>query len=445
MFPETVGCRRWAWLVAVSVVALVALTPQSASAAGVEITPRPWYRHYDRYNYGNDWYYGKPSDYDAYYNFRFGRMTLAMTARLAARWSDNNNYGTNDKRAGWSLIPELTLAVNYPVSPYVTIDTSLSVGYRYYPNSDTGESDFFLSADAGTVAAGVGGTIILGDNHFIRIHDRLTFETETLSAETYYYTDNDTQDWGSWRNVLNATYGRQLHPDWRTNITLAYEVRRVTNSDFKYLDFDKYSADWVLYWNAVRRVSLGPYVRYEYYDFRTDERNDRDLVEVGFTADVTDGFGIAGLSYTVNGGYEIMNSTSDGVARDEGGNFTANFTTRYQPTVFPGHRVRASFRRNHEDPSPAVNYADELLLGYGIDVKATDEVIFTVDLDWLDVRESDQGDHFQMWRFWSTANYWLTRQTTLSLRYSFTSKYSTEGGMNDYDKNDVELSVTHRF
>lgn len=420
---------------------------QDAGAVGLEITPRPWFRHYDRYNYGTPRRFGTASDYDAYYNFKFGGFTLALTARMAAVWSDNNNRAESSAaEEGWSFRPELTMAMQYnPGSPYYSVDLSLSVGYRWYPDDEVGESDFFLSSDGGVAAVSLGSTVILGEDHYIRLHDRLAYESDTLSAETYYNDDDNTLDYDTWRNTLDATYGRQLHPDWRTELSYAYELRWADADEYDYLDFGSHSLDWTLYWRVMRNIEIGPYMNYRYYDFDTNERNDRDILEGGITANIDDGFGIEGLSMTMNGGYEIVNMRDDkpGVD-DEDDGFTASFTTQYQPEgVLPGHRVRSSYRRNHEDPDPTVNYADELLLGYGIDIPVNDKLIFTADVDWMDISESDMGENFNMWRFWVSTNYWLTPKTSCDLTYSFTAKEGTE--REDYEQNEVEIGVTHRF
>lgn len=420
---------------------------QDAAGLGVEITPRPWYRHYDRYSYGGSGYsYDRPSKYDPYYNLRVGPVGLVLggTARMAVRWSDNNNRGSDgNTEAGYSMIPQLTLALNYPVNPYITLDYGFSVGYRYYPDGDAGESDFFLSGDAGVAATQFGSTIVLGDDHFIQIHDRLTFESETLSAETYYADNDTTMDYDTWRNTLDFTYNRRLHPDWRTGLMYAYEIRWASTEEYDYLDFDKHSVDWTLWWHVVRNIEVGSYLSWGRYDFDTGDRNNRDIYEAGMSASVSDALGIGGLSVSMNGGYEILNLDSENGSDDDDGGFTANFTTRYQPKAFPGHRVRTSFRRNHEDPDPSVNYADELLLGYGIDIRATRELIFTADIDWLDVNESDNGEHFNMWRFWVGGTYLLTLRTSCDLSYWFTRKEGTNAS--DYDMNTIEFGVTHRF
>ncbi|MDT8391133.1 MAG: hypothetical protein RRC34_11555 [Lentisphaeria bacterium] len=424
----------------------VAVVAPDSQAVGLQITPRPWYRHYDRYEYGNDWRYGKPSDYDAYYNFKVGELSLAMTGRLAAQWSDNNNRAgsAGTKEEGWSLIPELTVGVNYPVSPYLNINFSVSAGYRYYFNSQAGENGFFVSGDSDVAAAETGATFILGEDHYITFHDRLTFESDTLATNTYANTDpdNTTAEAESWRNVASLTYARNLNPDWRTELMYAYEIRRSQEDDFEYQSFDKHSFDWNLWWQMLRNVETGPYFTFSRYIFDTGERNDRETYELGVTANIEDAFGLENLSLSINGGWEILNSDTNDFADDDDDGPTANFTIYYEPEGALGHRVRTSYRRNHEDPNPLVNYADELLLGYGIDIKATDDLIFTADVDWLDINESDQGEHYNLIRFWVTTTYWITPDTSCDVSYWFTEKYRSS---NDYRKNTVEIGVTHRF
>jgi hypothetical protein len=423
----------------------VGLAPES-QGVGLQITPRPWYRHYDRYNYGNDWRYGKPSDYDAYYNFKIGELGLALTGRMAAQWSDNVNRAgeRGTKESGWSMIPELTLAVDYPVSPYVNINFSISAGYRYYIDREAGEDGFFLSGDSDVAAAETGATFILGENHYIKFHDRLTFETDTLATNTYRNrVEDSTDDYEGWRNVADLSYVRQLTPDWQTELMYAYEIRRTRGNQFAYQDFDKHSFDWNLWWSMMKNVRTGPYFTWSRYSFDTGQRNDRETYEFGATANIEDAFGLKGLALTVNAGWEILESDTNPFASDNDDGPTANFTIYYDPRGVVGHRVRTSYRRNHEDPNPFVNYADELLLGYGFDIKATDELIFTADVDWLDINESDRGEHYNLVRFWVTATYWIMPDTYCDLSYWYTEKYGSNAS--DYRRNTVELGITHRF
>ena len=457
--------------------AFIGFSPDT-HAIGFQITPRPYYRHYDRYNYGNEWRYGKPSDYDAYYNIKVGKLTLAMTGRMAGQWSDNNNRAEKSRtqEKGWSLIPELTLGVNYPLSPYININFAVSAGYRYYMPHEVGENGFFLSGDSDVAAAETGATIILGENHFITIHDRLTYETDTLANSTYRAGMYDTtSDASFWRNVADIRYTRQLAPGWRTELMYAYEFRKTEEYEFKFGDYKKHTVDWNLWWQMLKTVELGPYFTWSHYNFKTGPknwaffdargsvagpfpdylepagRNDRQTYEVGMNFNIEDAFGLQGLTLQINGGWEILSSDTNNYASAQDAGPTANFVILYDPKRLINQRFRTSYRRNHTDPNPLVNYADELLLGYGFDVRITDDLIFSADVDWMDINQSDSGDHYNLIRFWLTTTYMITPNTSCDISYRHTEKYgagrdyqnATDGS--GYIVNTIEVGVTHRF
>lgn len=432
---------RWVALVAfLCGCGLVAISQLGATT--IQITPQQSSRHGSRYRYPATSRYGATADYQSVDNILLGPLSLGLTGRVAMQYTDNVNYAEDGGREGtaWSLVPELSLRVNYPVSQYVTISTGVSAGFRYY-FTGPGEDGFFMASDAGAVAAYLGANVILADDVVIGIHNRLSREVETLEI----IDRNRGADYGAWRNTVDVSYSKQLNRSLSATLTYMHEDRWTDNNRYQYQDFSKDGVDLTVLYHLLPSLKAGPYVRFEDTRFHKKMRNNRRTLEAGLSTvgGIREG---AALSFTANFGYEtvFLANDNDPTAQDDEGGFVATFVTAFTPTVLPGHRLRTSYRRNHEDLNPGINYADELLLGYGVDIRVTDQITVSGDVDWTNIRESDGGEEADIWRFFLRSAFQLTARTDVGFSYRFTTKDS-DVGANDFSNNFVELSLTHNF
>ncbi|MCF7855139.1 MAG: hypothetical protein K9N51_10105 [Candidatus Pacebacteria bacterium] len=376
------------------------------------------------------------------FNFRYGDIYLDLTGGISMRYSDNINYAASEDNEvdSWYVTPRLTLSAYWPVSPYVDIDSAVSVGYVYYLN-DEAEDNWYVSGTEGNVSAGVSSQIRLGDDHIITLRDELAREVDSLDIAVR----GRPEDYAITRNTFSAVYSRALTPSTTGSLQYAHENVWVNKDEFDWQNSVSDSIDGLVLWHAMRNFRIGPYARVEWYRFPEDVRNDRVSYEAGLTSVGSFTVGTM-VTYTANVGYEAIaldDSNAPDVDDDEGG-FVADFTAAVNPTIFPGHRVRCSYRRNHETVNPFANYADELLLGYGIDFYVTRNLLATADVDYLHIWESDDGENAELWRFWMRTSYALTPKTSVGAGYRYTFKDSDDADR-EYNQGTFEVTITTTF
>lgn len=376
------------------------------------------------------------------YNLRMGSLRLGMSGETTLQYSDNVTYvrDSSAKISSWSLIPSLTLNAYWPLSPYLQVDSHVTVGYRYYFDGKL-KDDWFVAGSDGALTADISGQYRFWRDHMIQVRNRFSREIESLDIAARGRADGYALS----RNITELQYSRALRPD--TTLDLQYAHARVwANRDmFAYLDYVSNSLDGAVLYQLTRRVRIGPYARWESFRFPERLRNDRVSYEAGVTSVGSFTLGNV-VTYSASFGYEHveLDSDNDPTATDDRGGFTARFETAIRPTLFPGHRVRASYRRNHTTANPGVNYADELLLGYGMDFFATSKLRISSDLDWLNISESDGGENANLWRFYTRTSYSLTPNLDLSAGYRYTYKTSNMRDR-EYTQNSFHLTIRHQF
>lgn len=393
-------------------------------ATNIELTPQRRGARFDRYT------------------LRYGTLQLGLTGELAVRWSDNYDYTSDDdpdddNADGWSLTPALSMDVYWPISPYIEVNSAIRFAYIHYFGD--AENDFVISGDEGRVSADFAVDFRLGQNGRLTMYDEISREVETLDVAR----EARNADYSLLTNVFGLRYEHQLNRAWNASAMYEHKNRWASPSEYEFEDSVSDSIDIVLLRRVTPSLQLGPYVRYERIRFPKERRNDRDVYGGGLSY-VWDSGSWLSLDGVV--GYEVtsVDTDNDPTATDEGGDWVTRFNVEVNPNVFPGHRFRVSWRREHENVSEGHNYADELLLGYSILFRYGDYTRVNADIDWMDFKESDGGEHAQLWRFRLGSGYDLTRDTELNATYEYTDKSSDIDG-NDYSRNVFEVMVKHRF
>jgi opacity protein-like surface antigen len=375
------------------------------------------------------------------YTLKYGTLQLGLTGEFAVRWSDNNDYSPeddDDDADGWSMVPALSLDIYWPVSPYIEVNTDIRFAYHHYFGG-AGENDWEISGDEGQVSSDFGIDFKLGQDGLLTLYDEISREIESLRVAR----EARDADYSLLTNVLGLRYENQLNRDWNASIQYEHKNRWASPGEYDYEDSISDAIDVVFLRRVTPTLKLGPYVRYERIRFPEDRRNDRDVWGGGLSY-VWDSRSWVSIDGVV--GYEVteVDTDNDSTATDQGGEWVTRFNVSVNPAVLPGHRVRASYRREHEDVSEGHNYSDEILLGYGILFRYGDYTRVFADVDWMDINESDDGEHAQLWRFRLGTGYDLTRDTDLDATYEYTDKSSDIDG-NDYTRNVFEVKVKHRF
>ncbi len=385
---------------------------------------------------------GRLAPQQSHYNLRYGTFRVGFAGQLSLTYGDNVTYADAGESEvdSWSLVPSLTMDVYWPISPYAQIDSHFTVGYKYYFDDDATD-DWFVGDNEGSLAADFSAQYRFWDDNIIEFRNIFSREIDSLDIAARGRGD----DYALTRNIVELQYSKDLRPDTSMDLQYAHTNAWTNDEEFEYLDYASDAFDAAVLYQLTPRVRVGPYARWESTRFTEDIRNDRVTYEAGLTSIGSFSFGSI-VNYNVSLGYEsiALDSTNDPTADDDEGGFTAAFQTSITPTLFPGHRVRASYERNHTSPNPGVNYADELLLGYGLDFRLTNDLMVSADVDWLDINESDDGEEANLWRFYMRTSYSLTPKTDLSAAYRFTTK-SSDMDDREYDQNTFQLTIRHQF
>ncbi len=379
---------------------------------------------------------------DVRYNLRLGTMYMGYSGRVAAGYNDNFSYA-NDASGGrgdFYFTPELRLSMYWPISPYVQIDSGLTFGYRFFTSESEG-NNWYVHGEGGGVSADITGQLRIGDDSTIILQESLSREIDTISVAAR----DVNAGYAATRNTLSATYSKALNRSTTGSVRVAHSNLWTDGGDFDHHDNVTDSIDVLVLYRLMQNLQIGPYARWSSIRFTEDERNNRNSFELGVSS--VGSFTAGGLvSYSASIGFEALavDTGNSPTATDDDGGLTTNFQLAVNPVVFPGHRFRVSYKREHEQLSPLINYADQFLIGYGLDFRATSDLIVSSDIDWMDIRESDGGEHANLWRLSFRTRYRLTEAMSLGALYRFTFK-SSDDSNRGYDQNIFEISLNYDF
>ena len=380
----------------------------------------------------------------AYYNFRFSELRLAFTGNARLRWTDNIGYvdngGSNSEDSGWSLIPSLGMDVYYPVSQYFQISAGITGGYEYYFSGE-GENQFFVEGSKGSASADITAVLRLDEDSSIRFRDSWAREVDSLNIAAR----NRTEDYAAWRHTFSALYSKALNISTTGKVQYTHGDRWATEDEYDYLDYRKDSLDVVLLYRLLSKLRLGPYLSASKTRFTEELRNDRAIYEGGLSG-VGETYFVNNINYDFNIGYQLpdIENDNDPAATDDDSRLVTKLNVSMAPGALPGHRVRIKYGRNYEDSDQGVNYVDEFLLGYGLDILVMESVMVKADIDWLDISESDNGENAELWRFTLGCSHKLNEKTSIRAEYRYTDKSSDISG-NEYSQNLFEVGLSYRF
>jgi len=132
-------------------------------------------------------------------------------------------------------------------------------------------------------------------------------------------------------------------------------------------------------------------------------------------------------------------------ATDEYGGWTTQWAIRYSNNEVTTHRLVTTYGAEQGNLDADVNYSREWVTQYTISVVLRPDLLFNGELGYINGRESDEGDNYDLYRAGVGLGYRLTRDTTLDLRYIREWSDSDDRGGDGYTRNSVLLRVVHRL
>lgn len=364
------------------------------------------------------------------YNIRiFENLRLSFTGSLELMYDDNVDTSPDDEIDSFALIPRLTMAADWPITPRIHLGTGAVVGYRYYFDDDV-DDDVLVGFDD-DVSTNFKVDFFLG-NGTVRLEERFSRELGVLAVNT----DND---YALSRNRVSARYDVALNP--YMDLTLQGSRRDTWNNkdEYRYQENVRHALDGVVLWQVNPQLRIGPYIRWDETDYDVAANNDRETVSSGasFVYRRQDGIRFDGSL-----GYELMDVDGGGDEKDGVvGNVGVNFAT----SDFLTHYLRFAFDRNQDLIEPKVDYSEETRYTYGVEWEVHSDLTINGDVSYLNIDDAgNAGEEVDLWQFGLGTSYRLNPRSTVSLRYDWRDRDSDDPD-NSYDRNRYSVKLTHRF
>lgn len=432
--------RRW-WSV---VAAAGLLSVSSAMATTVQLSPFVGNQRHALYRAP-----GAGSSADQYhqdvgddYTVRLGNLRLAMSLVLEAAYDDNVNLTSgSDEEEGLSLMPMVVTQVSWPINPGFQVFSTLAIGYRWYL---TGEDE---ADDDGVVIGGAGGGLSSQIGFDLKVG-----QTGTLTVSDEFFRDveafdggrRSNRDYSINRNRVNLRYRNDFTE--YTNGTAQFTHTNQWSDESDFDDQNHYSdfVDLVLMTHLNRCFQVGPYVRGGMYRYTENLHNDSDEIEGGLAM----AYGTTQrLALSGNIGYSEVSfdSGNNPGADDEYSGLSAQIAATYNYNDITTHRLVSSYGAEQGNLTQNTNYNREWMTQYSIAVQLRENLLLNADLGYINARESDGGENYDLYRTGIGLGYRLGRDTSLDLRLVRDWHDSDNRRDTNYTRNTVTLRLTHRL
>lgn len=398
------------------------------------------------------------------YNLRIGPIKFRLSATLCIEYSDNINLAeddtfvfssptgpivvTTEPQGAFILRPQVNVNALWPITQLNTFKLDLGVGYAFYLNHSSYNTNAVLLAPNSQLAF----DIFVGDFR-INIHDRFSLQQDPISQIGL----SNVVNYGRFENYAGIAVLWDLN---QAVVTLGYDHYTfiATNDRFEYLDrnADIFSGTIGFTPNATMTVGLeGSFVN-TYYDqnILNDARSYSGgaFLETALTSY---------LKFRVAGGYQAINFDNTGLVNDP------NDLNDYYANALVSHRINAVLTQNvsvgHESQL-GVN-SNYIRLNY---VRHTTtwnifyHALLSTELFYEDADGSGgsgilfqpipgvpninpfAAEHIHRYGGAVTLGYQLTPHVTLGLRYQYTQKDS-DRPLRDYRQNRIALDGTYSF
>lgn len=391
------------------------------------------------------------------YNLKIGTLRLAFTGTEEIGYDDNitQSSGSTGQSsvAGPYLRQGLTTGINWPVSPYLTVDTAVGIAYLYYPGN-TAFNDFEVTGDNGLLSARVAANLRLGQTGRLVLADTLSRTSDSLSIAAANSGANGSH-YNLTRNELSLQYDTDITETLHGAAKYGHTAAWASPTAFSYEDNQSDMLDFVLLRELTREWRLGPYftVTDTYYTNTGVPADQRRNDNVGYNT------GLAGTytrsaGFTAQGrlGYQMVQYQSTNTAAAAGssgsgnsaGGLTADLGATLMASEFWRHSVFASYGSQQANLVAAVDYSNDFQIGYNVAYRMTPDVYLRGDTSYLLRKESGNGDTVELIRGGIGPGWQMGRATAIDLRYQYTTTSSTNA-TRGYDQNVVSMTLTHHF
>ncbi len=373
------------------------------------------------------------------YNLRLGNLQFDLSGSIDAAYDDNINRAEDNEEDGVEVVPKIGINAYWPLSPYVSLNSGISLGYRYYLGGD-GEDGLIIGGSEGQLAASMGTDIVLGDQIF-RVTEQFSRRVDTLDI----LARGETDDYVYNENTIGVHYRK----DWTEYVSFNANYQH-TNGWTDDTDFQDHASDALqlnTMWAMNRQLQIGPYFNVQTTRFDENLKNDTVTYQpgIGFTLRPT-----KKSSMTIQGtlGYEFLNvDTENNPAIDDEDNSVSASLTFSAPmpiTDHVSHALSTSMQNTQALGSQNANYSTQKWVRYNILWAIRRNMTISANAAYGKIDESDRGENADLVQGGVNLSYSFSPNTSLDFGFNHTVKNSDEPGA-DYTNARITANFSYNF
>jgi hypothetical protein len=395
------------------------------------------------------------------YNLLLGPVRFRVGATVGVEYNDNINYAERNTQDDVIITPNVTLDAIWPVTQLNTLRLDLGIGYSFYLDHSSNDTDAILIAPKSQLAF----DIFVGDFR-INIHDKFQLQQDPVQEGAL----SNVTTYGRFENTAGVSVLWDLN---KLLVEVGYDHYNfvATDSLFEYLDRNSEIVGGSVAFIVNPTITVGAegngvWSRYTNNNTGVAVLNATDDYSVG-------GFVEASLTNNLKGriagGYQYM---------DFGNNFVIFPFGPFGLVPFPDHKTLEDYYVNgliahrinaqlsqtlsagHENqPGIQSNYITLNYVRHTLTWNLIRNVLLSTEFFYEDAQESGgpingtlfsiltgqpTGETFHRIGGAVTLGYQLTPHVTLGLRYQGTSKDSN-AFLRDYNQNRISFDGTYSF
>jgi hypothetical protein len=395
------------------------------------------------------------------YNLMLGPVRFRVGASVGVEYNDNINYAEVNTQDDVIVTPNLTLDMIWPVTQLNTLRIDLGLGYSFYLDHSSNNTDYLLVAPKSQIAF----DIFVGDFR-INLHDKLQLQQDPVQEGAL----SNVTSYGRFENTIGASVLWDLN---KLLVQVGYDHYNfvATDSLFDYLDRNSEIVGGSVAFIVNPTITVGAegnavWSRYNNNNTGVAVLNSTDDYSVG-------GFVEASLTNNLKvraaGGYQYMDFGNNFVLFPFGGLGLIPFPDHktledYYVNGLIAHRINAQLSQTlsagHENQAGIQsNYITLNYVRHTLSWNLIRNVLLSTEFFFEDAEESGGplnatlfsvltgqrvGESFQRIGGAITLGYQLTPHITLGVRYQGTSKDSNVF-LRDYNQNRVSVDGTYSF
>jgi len=395
------------------------------------------------------------------YNLLLGPVRFRVGATVGVEYNDNINYAEVNTQDDVIVTPNLTLDMIWPVTQLNTLRLDLGIGYSFYLDHSSNDTDAILIAPKSQLAF----DIFVGDFR-INLHDKFQLQQDPVQEGAL----SNTTTYGRFENTAGLSVLWDLN---KVLLQVGYDHYNfvATDSQFEYLDRNSEIVGGSAAFIVNPTITVGAegnavWSRYDNNNTGVAVLNSTDDYSVGgfVEAAITNN-----LKVRVAGGYQYMDFGNNFVLFPFGPFGLVQFPDHktledYYVNGLIAHRINAQLSQTlsagHENQAGIQsNYITLNYVRHTLTWNLIRNVLLSTEFFFEDAQESGgpingtffsivtgqpAGETFQRVGGAVTLGYQLTPHVTLGLRYQGTSKDSN-AFLRDYNQNRISFDGTYSF